>query len=315
MLEHQTARPGHRIGPGTILALAVLAAAMLVLAAGMMYDGAGDAVSATVVTADVVDRALEGRRIRVSGRLESGESLRDPVLGVSAGAVALIREVEMYQWQETFPTAGLRRSRGIPESAGDPRYRAAWHARRIASERFRDADIYRNPREWPLRAATWRAREPRLGAFRLDPALLDPSAGAMRQQRPLISAPLDGLPPALRARATNRQPDWLYIGDPLMPEIGDLRVRVYALPAQQVTVTGIQRGDRLVAAPAGTGLEWHASGADGPSRRLAAASPGWLAAAALAVALVVGMLRARRRAVAALPASGPSTPGRRVPRR
>lgn len=260
MQDHRNLHAGFRFRTRPVAIVLTLCTAALLLSAAILGPG-GDGRSAAAIAAEAVDPALDGRRVRVSGWLESGQILRDPVLGVSADAVALIREVEMYQWQETFPAAGLRRRRGNPDAAGAPRYRAVWSARRIASEKFRAAGHYRNPRTWPLRATAWRAGQLRLGAFRPDPALVDIGAGgAMRQRLPLGVAHLDGLPPELRARATDRQPDWLYIGDPLMPEIGDLRVRVYALPAQRVTVTAIQRGDRLQAAPAGTGMVWHGDG-------------------------------------------------------
>jgi hypothetical protein len=180
------------------------------------------------VSADRVDPALDGRRVRVSGKLSAGKSARDLQLGVAADAPVLFRHVEMYQWREHC-------------ERGDCRYANTWSALPIDSSKFRVPAGHENPPA-PF-ADAYFGGDIHLGAFAVDVDLAAAQAAAV--DYPVHAA---ALPPNLAA--TFREIDGaLYAGgDPAKPQVGELRVSYRIVPTGAVVnLTGVQRGTKLVA--------------------------------------------------------------------
>ena len=61
-------------------------------------EGAGVVTS---ISPGLVDPTLEGRLVHLSGATRTDEVLEDKEFGVSANAIKLIREVEMFQWEQS----------------------------------------------------------------------------------------------------------------------------------------------------------------------------------------------------------------------
>lgn len=181
------------------------------------------------VSAQRVDPANEGRLLSVEGALRAVGSARDAQLGIAVDAPLLERRVEMFQWQETCGAAGCSQS-------------ATWSRQPIDASRFRAPRADRQNPPFPFIDRRFPAPELRLGAFRVDPALLDGIAAA--SPRTVHSAEL---PPNLAASLR----DWnggFYAGlDPAHPAVGDLRIRYFVLPSGVRRLQGVQRGERLLA--------------------------------------------------------------------
>ena len=64
------------------------------------------------VSADGADQANEGMLVHISGMAETEDILSDDEFGISENAVRLVRDVEMYQWEEDTE----RRSRSTPST-------------------------------------------------------------------------------------------------------------------------------------------------------------------------------------------------------
>ena len=173
----------------------------------------------------VVDVANEGRKISVSGKLSAPAAARDEELGFSVDTVLLLRSVEMYQWREQC-------------SGNDCRYDATWSAQPIDSEKFRTPGGHENP-HFPLASARFSSGPVRLGGYIVDPQLI-------AEQVPPVNHPVHvaDLPPNLAV--TFRDADGVLVtGDPANPKVGALRVSYRAAPSSGVTVSGVQRGQRL----------------------------------------------------------------------
>jgi len=181
---------------------------------------------APVVSAESIDPANDGKRITVRGQLRIATPPRDPRLGISANVAVLFRHVEMYQWRERC-------------SAGNCIYDTDWSQRPIDSRKFDRPDGHENP-PFPFTDAQFPASDIRLGAFRVDPALI-----AARGNVEPLALSASSLPPNLAA--TFRDVDGsLYAGDdPTHPAIGDLRVTFLDVGIGKATLSGIQRGSRL----------------------------------------------------------------------
>jgi len=211
-------------------ALAVGSVGLLVLAAWYGAERFGWKAGGTAprdASAERVDAANEGRRVRVSGKLAFSGAPRDAQLRIGADGVMLVRHVEMYQWYEHC-------------DAGNCRYDGAWSAQRVDSTRFRTPAGHENP-PFPFASARFAAGEIRLGAYVVDPELA--AAQLASVEYPVQAS---ALPPNLAV--TFRDVDGvLYAGDdPAHPQIGTLRVNYRVFPAANAVMIGMQRGDRLV---------------------------------------------------------------------
>jgi len=173
------------------------------------------------------------RIVTLDGALRATKPARDPQLGISADAVALLRQVEMLQWREACSANGCD-------------YALDWAARPIDSSGFRDAGAHRNPARWPFASARFVAGELRLGDVVVDPALA--AGGVEPVAYPVKAAQL---PPNLAA-SFREQGGMLYSGaDPARGAAGDLRVSYRIVPAGERRVSGMQEGNRLKPAPPG----------------------------------------------------------------
>jgi hypothetical protein len=190
------------------------------------------------INADQVDPGNSGQLVHLSGQAVSAEVLRDPVLGVAETAIALVREVEMYQWREESRTETRTTMGGAEERVTTYSYRPEWSSRHIDSARFNQAGAHRNPAGFPIESETRRADNVTVGAFRLNSALI----AQIRESQPfeLDAEHAANLPEGFRERANADQPGWLYIGNPMMPEIGDMRIRLQLVRDQPVSLLARQ---------------------------------------------------------------------------
>jgi hypothetical protein len=179
------------------------------------------------VDAAHVDKANDGRRVRVTGMLAADGPARDVQLGVSATAAVLLRNVEMYQWREHC--AGSACS-----------YDTGWGAP-VDSRKFREAKGHENPAA-PFAAAVFAAPGLRLGMFGVDAALL--VAQHAPQAHPVSDA---GLPPNLVASFSAVNGALYAGGDPAQPQVGMLRVSYRVVPLGAATLEGVQREGALSA--------------------------------------------------------------------
>lgn len=211
-----------------LLALIVLVAIVVAAWHSRNRESSPQAVTATTVPARPIDASNEGRIVAVSGQLDIGQPARDTELGVSANALVLVREVEMFQWYEDCAAAGCR-------------YDRKWSAQPIDSTAFRETAGHANPGRFPFAAARFEAGAVRLGDFDVD-------AGFAARGRATtdLAVGIDELPPNLAA-TFRESGGLLYAGaDPEHPGVGDLRVSYRAVPTGVAHLVGVQRGRQLL---------------------------------------------------------------------
>lgn len=187
------------------------------------------------VASDKIVPSHEGRTISVDGTLEVRTPARDTQLGVTADAVMLMRYVEMHQWYEQC-------------AGGQCEYKKVWSPQLIRSEKFREKEGHKNPERIPLQTARFSAGDVRLGAFRIDAATIGNfRLSAALNTQPVAFPVTSSALPANLAISFRDFNGALYGGnDPAHPAIGDVRVSYRIIPATDVHLTGIQRGDRLM---------------------------------------------------------------------
>lgn len=181
------------------------------------------------VTADSLDVDNEGRLLSVNGRLSVDQPPEDPQLGLQAPeAVILVREVEMFQWQEVC-------------AAGTCAPQTKWSPELIDSTRFSESAAHRNPDRFPITSDRFVGKGVRLGAFVPDIDLLVSSIG-LTPRRVTVAELSNNL-----AASFSVSDNALFSGnDTEHPLVGDLRIRYRIVAGAEVSVTGIQLSSRLV---------------------------------------------------------------------
>ncbi len=193
------------------------------------FTGAQLAGAAIPVSADSLNTDNEGRLVSVNGRLTVDQPPEDPQLGLQApDVVVLVRDVEMFQWQQTC-------------EASDCRLHTTWSSDLIDSARFSERAGHENPHLFPIASDRFVGNGIRLGAFVPDADLLVSSISLKPR-----AVTLAELSPNLAA-SFSISDNALFSGDdPEHPVVGDLRIRYSIVAGGEVTVTGIQQSSQLV---------------------------------------------------------------------
>lgn len=277
--ETTTTGWGGRIGQSIV---GVFIGILLVLAAiVLLYWNEGRAVEAmsalnqglhqvVEVSPDAVLLANDGKLVHLIGRVSTATPARDPAFGVTGdGLLRLYRKVEMYQWKEATSTTPQQSMGGSKTSQTTYSYHRVWSASAIDSGAFHHPAGHVNP-VMPMRSVTFDSPAAMLGAYHLDPGVLDeisdftPLAVAKAPARPLYPSPF------YPARSYQIEDGGFYLGQSSAnPAVGDLRVTFAAVPAQVLSVAATQAGNTLTPYHAANGYE------------IALIKPGALSAAAL----------------------------------
>lgn len=204
-----------------------------------LAEGAGKVVS---VPAASVDAAREGALVHVSGQATTAEVLHDPTFGVERNALALEREVEMYQWVENEERQERKKLGGGTETVTTYTYSTEWRREAVDSASFEESSGHENP-SFPFESESWRAGDVRLGAFQLAPDL----ASELDEKKavPVGEAELERVAADVRDGLTAAGGGFYRGGDPGSPKVGDVRVRFQVVEPAQASVVAAQRGQRL----------------------------------------------------------------------
>lgn len=225
------------------LVMAVVAVPLLfwnegraVQTARSLEEGAGAVVTVPV---DRVDPANEGKLIHVTGTSATTETLSDSQFGVSANAIRLERNVEMYQWDERKKTKSRKKLGGGEEQVTTYEYDKKWSSRLIDSSEFKEGG-HQNPNRMPYESKSWHANEVTVGGFRL-------SAEQIRELDDSETLSVQGLAAPKDARLRN-EGDALFLGEASSsPQIGDVRIGFEVVKPGPVSLVGVQTGDTFAA--------------------------------------------------------------------
>ena len=199
----------------------------------MLKEGAGAVIS---VAADKVDSGNEGKLIHVSGRAVTAETLADPLFAVSANALILKRDAEMYQWKEKKDSETKKKLGGGEETKTTYSYDKTWSSRVIDSSDFKHTSGHENPQEMRVPATSFVAQQAKLGAFELPSDLVDElDAFTDLPVTAGVEAPPSG------AKPNN---GGYYLGrDPASPQVGDIRVKFRVVPQGDASIVARQAGN------------------------------------------------------------------------
>jgi hypothetical protein len=194
------------------------------------------------VGADAVDAANEGKLVHLTADATTGETLADGDFGISANAIRLRRDVEMYQWKETKQSETRKKTGGGDETVTTYTYKKEWSGFLNDSSNFHEPSGHGNPSEFPYDSMTWDAENVPVGAFFLSPDLVS-------QLSDFSDLPIREIPEgAAWPQDATLSKGGIYLGaDPAQPQIGDARIKFSVVEPGLVSLIAAQNGDTFAA--------------------------------------------------------------------
>ena len=208
-------------------------------------EGAGAAVTIDPAT---VDTAREGKVVHFSGTARSDQPVSDTEFDVTVDALALKREVEMYQWVEDEHTETRKNSDGSKSKVTTYDYQQRWHSGRVNSSNFKHRSGHENP-QLPIKSSTEWAKDIQVGAYKL---------GSLAQHiKGSEAVAISTLPESKRSAGWTLSSNTAELSQGgSSPQLGDVRVTLTQVPYSEVSLIAQQSGDELVPFVASNGNEF-----------------------------------------------------------
>ncbi|STX27645.1 Protein of uncharacterised function (DUF1625) [Legionella beliardensis] len=204
------------------------------------------------VPASPIDNKNNLRVVYLTGLATTTEQLKDSLLDIQLTAIALIRTVEMYQWQEEEKTRTEKQLGGSERTVKTYTYKKIWSENLINSSQFKET-TYQNPTTMPAKSQHQMSSHVTLGDFTLPPSLIEKITLTTPVDLSKINVDKLGAQFNKPVKLTN---DELYIGqNSQTPQVGDLKISVAAVLPQQVSIIAQQTGTTLQPYQAAAGEE------------------------------------------------------------
>ena len=211
-----------------------------------LKEGAGAVLE---VGSDVVESAMEGKLIHLTGLAKTGSPVTDPVFGITESAIRLVREAEIYQWVEQVKTEEKKNVGGSVDKTKNYSYRQEWVGKPVNSSEFKVSNGHSNPAEMKYRSESYQADTVTVGAFSLPQFLIS----KISDSEAYLPSSLDKASPEVKASAKLVE-DMVYFGaSPEAPAVGDIRVSFSIIRPGPLSIVAQQKGSTLVEYSAKTG--------------------------------------------------------------
>ena len=198
-----------------------------------LSEGSKNVIS---VSAETVDPANEGKLVHLVAKATTTETLADPPFGVSAPALKLRRNAEMYQWEQNEHRETKKKLGGGTTTTTTYTYNKKWSDTLIDSSRFKQPEGHANPQAMLYSSREQVAQKITAGAFTLSRSLVS----RINNYTDLPFASLDAIPEATRAKCKLADGRAYFGAEPASPEVGDLRVSFSVLTPETVSLVARQ---------------------------------------------------------------------------
>ena len=193
------------------------------------------------VTADNPLAENNGKLVHLTGTAEAVEPVSDGIFGITATALKLRREVEMFQWKEESKSETKKKLGGGEETTTTYSYSKTWSSSLIDSSDFQKPDGHANPGKMPVGSETFTAEGIHVGEFQLPDSLTALINNYV--PRPVTAAEAKAAAKEQSADIRTAPGGMLYVGaDPQAPVVGDLRIAFQMAPSGPVSIIAGQNG-------------------------------------------------------------------------
>ena len=210
----------------------------------------GEGACVSLESNATVDPEMNGKLVHMTGRADTSDVLADEVFGVSATAIRLEREVEMYQWVEDSHTTEKKNLGGSVTKTTTYSYKQEWVDRPIDSSDFHDPG-HDNPGAIEFPSEERYAANVSFGAFRLNERQIRsigapqkfqfPANFTCRVERVQVQGNTILVPNAeTRLNVLNTR------NVAMQPRVGDMRVTFKAVYPHDISLIAKQYGDTFV---------------------------------------------------------------------
>ena len=217
----------------------------------------GEEVCISVESNASIDQEMEGKLVHMSGKADTKDVLTDDTFGVSATAIRLERNVEMYQWIEESHTSEKKKLGGSVEKVTTYTYKKDWMPTAIDSSGFKEQG-HDNPGVMEFESQKMQAANVTFGAFRLSESQIDhigsarpyafPTGFVCKVERVKVQGSTIYVPNAeTRNNALNTR------DVASQTRIGDMRVTFRVVYPHEISLIAKQHGDTFVAYTAKNG--------------------------------------------------------------
>ena len=194
------------------------------------------------IASDTVDESNNGKLVHLSSDAVTDETLADQDFGVSANAIRLRRDVEMYQWKQTEKSETRKKLGGGDETVTTYTYTKEWSGMLNNTANFQEPAGHENPPEFPYDSLTLDAEQVVVGAFYLSPDLISQLSDF--KQLPVREAPEGAEWP----EGASTDKGGIYLGaNPAQPQVGDARIKFSVIEQGPVSLVAAQNGDTFAA--------------------------------------------------------------------
>lgn len=184
----------------------------------------------------------DGKLVHLTGTAEAPEAVSDEVFGITASALKLRRDVEMYQWKEESKSETKKKLGGGEETTTTYTYSKGWSSSLIDSSKFQKPDGHTNPESLPAESETFTAEGIHVGKFELPESLTGLISNFV--SRPVTKAEAQAAAKAHSADMEATTGGLLYVGaNPQQPALGDLRITFQMAPSGPVSIIAGQIGE------------------------------------------------------------------------
>ncbi|MCB9197148.1 MAG: TMEM43 family protein [Flavobacteriales bacterium] len=188
-----------------------------------------------------------GKLIHFHGEMTTNDVIIDDEFNLEVNALKFKREVEMFQWKENTKTTKKKKLGGGEEETTEYTYTKEWSSELISSSGFEIKSGHLNPSDFPYDSYIDYPSSVLLGEFYMTDAIL----GRLDEFEPikLNNDNLINTKGFITKDNDNGSPvDKIFIGDGSKsnPNIGDVRIAFYQVPAQEYSIIAKQESEGLV---------------------------------------------------------------------
>lgn len=189
------------------------------------------------VPASPVDPANSGKLVHVNGDTVAPEPVSDDVFGISAPAIKLRRNVEMYQWTESKKSETQKKMGGSEETVTTYTYKKDWSSSVIDSSEFHTTEGHINPTKMAFKTRTFVADDITVGDYTLPESLVNMIDDY--EALPVTKGtPVDNI---TASKPVTVVEEGFYVGnDPETPAIGDLKIHFEEVKPGPVSIIARQ---------------------------------------------------------------------------
>ena len=217
----------------------------------------GEGACISLESNEKIDPEMNGKLVHMSGKADTKDVLVDDQFGVSATAIRLERNVEMYQWVEESRTTEKKKMGGSVEKTTTYTYKKEWVDHAIDSSGFKEQG-HDNPSGMEFTSDKMYASNVSFGAFKLSKDQIERIGSSQA-----YAFPTDFV---CKVERTKRQGGTIYVPNAetrgneknnrdviSQTRIGDMRVTFSVIYPHEISLIAKQHGDTFVAYTAKNG--------------------------------------------------------------